>query len=151
MTDRTSDHESNRKTGGVAVPGSAISVVPPPVEYWFEEGCFIVEWLNTTSEPDVSIARARVPVGTSTRWHRLTDVRERYVILSGEGIVELGSLPATRVTAGSVVGIAPGDAQRIRNTGSEDLVFLAICTPRFEPACYQALAEPDGQEAGALD
>jgi mannose-6-phosphate isomerase-like protein (cupin superfamily) len=28
-------------------------------------------------------------------------------------------------------------AQRVTNTGEEDLVFLAICTPRFRPENYR--------------
>ena len=30
-----------------------------------------------------------------------------------------------------------GSDQRITNTGDTDLVFLCICTPRFDPQCYQ--------------
>jgi hypothetical protein len=30
-------------------------------------------------------------------------------------------------------------AQRIANLGDADLLFLAICTPRFVPACYESL------------
>ena len=40
-------------------------------EYWFEEGCFITEWLNTPDDPSLSIARARVTPGVTTRLHRL--------------------------------------------------------------------------------
>jgi len=36
-----------------------------------------------------------------------------------------------------VVVIPPGCRQRIRNTGSSELVFLAICSPRFEPRHYE--------------
>ena len=40
----------------------------------------------------------------------------------------------------------PGAAQRITNTGTGDLVFLCICTPAFEPDCYEDLEEktPEG-------
>jgi hypothetical protein len=34
--------------------------------------------------------------------------------------------------------------QRISNLGDDDLLFLAICTPRFEPGCYESLEDaPD--------
>jgi mannose-6-phosphate isomerase-like protein (cupin superfamily) len=35
--------------------------------------------------------------------------------------------------------IPPGARQRIASGGIEDLVFLAICTPRFERAAYVTL------------
>lgn len=36
-----------------------------------------------------------------------------------------------------MVLIPPETPQRITNIGNVDLIFLAICTPRFIPACYQ--------------
>jgi mannose-6-phosphate isomerase-like protein (cupin superfamily) len=33
--------------------------------------------------------------------------------------------------------IPAGVAQRIANAGDDDLVFLAICTPRFEHSAYE--------------
>ncbi len=107
-------------------------------EFFFsEEGCYITELSNGPADPAVSIARARVLPGVTTRWHRLRGITERYLILSGEGRVEVGDAPATRVVAGDVVLIPPGCRQRIANHGDGDLVFLAICSPRFDPACYQ--------------
>ena len=38
---------------------------------------------------------------------------------------------------GYTVVIPPGCRQRIRNAGQADLLFLAICTPRFVPQSYQ--------------
>jgi mannose-6-phosphate isomerase-like protein (cupin superfamily) len=108
-------------------------------EYWFVEGCFITELSNTAEDPEVSIARARVEPGVTTRWHRLYGITERYVIIEGTGRVELDGLVAQQVTAGDVVMIPPGTAQRITNTGDADLVFLAICSPRFVPEAYHNL------------
>lgn len=108
-------------------------------EYYFNEGCFINELSNTAEDPAVSIARARVVPGVVTRWHRLRGIVERYVILSGKGRVEVGDLPAQEVIAGAVVVIPALCRQRIANVGDEDLVFLAICSPRFEPEAYEDL------------
>lgn len=52
---------------------------------FFEEGCFIVEISNSSDDPEVSIARARVEPGRATQWHRLMGISERYVILEGKG------------------------------------------------------------------
>ena len=109
-------------------------------EYFFDEGCFILELSNNPDDPDVSIARARVKPGVTTQWHRLQGIIERYVMLSGTGLVEVGELPAQVVTVGDVVIIPEQCPQRIRNIGTEDLVFLAICSPRFVPEAYQAIA-----------
>lgn len=109
-------------------------------EYFFREGCHITEWWNAADDPALSVARARIAPGVTTRWHRLAGVSERYVILQGEGRVELehaGTVLTEAVGPHSVVFIPPGTPQRIANTGSADLVFLALCTPRFTPACYE--------------
>jgi len=113
-------------------------------EYWFREGCHITEWSNSPADEAVSIARARVEPGQTTRWHRLAETTERYVILEGRGRAEVGD-ERIGVTAGDVVVIPPDQAQRIANTGEADLIFLAICTPRFEPANYFEIPELESQ------
>ena len=85
--------------------------------------------------PRCSIARARVAAGVTTRWHALDGIVERYVILEGRARAEVGDVVAD-VGPGDVVLIPPQCRQRIANTGRGDLVFLAICTPRFRPEAY---------------
>lgn len=106
-------------------------------EYWFEEGCYITECHNIAADPAVSVARARVPVGGVTRWHVLNGITERYLVEQGEGVAEIGDGASQAVMPGTVVVIPPGVRQRIRNTGAGDLVFLAVCTPRFVPEAYR--------------
>jgi mannose-6-phosphate isomerase-like protein (cupin superfamily) len=106
-------------------------------EFYIDEGCFIVELSNTPDDPAVSIARARVPQGVTTRWHRVKDTAERYVILEGKGRAEVGDLPPQEVGPGDVVRIPESCRQRIANIGDRDLIFLAICTPRFRLEAYQ--------------
>lgn len=107
-------------------------------EYYFKEGCFILEWLNDAMDAEVSVARARVEQGTCTRWHRLRATSERYLIQAGQGRVQVDEMMHD-VGAGDIVLIPPGCRQRIHNTGETDLVFLAICTPRFKSECYEDL------------
>jgi mannose-6-phosphate isomerase-like protein (cupin superfamily) len=106
-------------------------------EYYFEEGCFILELSNSPADPGVSIARARVKAGETTKLHRLRGIVERYVILSGMGKVEVGGCEPQQVSAGDVVIIPSLCSQRITNIGTEDLIFLAICTPRFTKEVYE--------------
>lgn len=119
-----------------------VSKRPRTDEYWFREGCHITELSNTAEDPDVSVARARVEPGCVTRWHALEETVERYLILQGHGEVGLGDEPPRPVAVHDVVTIPAGCPQRIRNTGEQDLVFLAICSPRFLPSNYRDL-EPD--------
>ena len=92
---------------------------------------------NSAADEALSIARARVEPGVTTAFHRVKDTVERYVILSGAGRVELEGNPPERVGVGDVVLIPPGVEQRITNTGDSDLIFLALCTPRFRSANYE--------------
>jgi len=110
-------------------------------EYWFQEGCHILEVANHPDDRQVSIVRARVEPGVTTQWHCLHETSERYLIIAGEGIAEIGDLTPAQVSAGDVVFIPPDTRQRIRNTGNQDLIFYAICSPRFTPGCYRSLEE----------
>ncbi len=109
----------------------------PDAEFHTEERCYILELSNSADDPDLSIARARVEPGVTTRWHRVVDTVERYVILDGTGRMEIGDLPPQEVQAGDVVLIPASCRQRIANIGQGDLVFLAICMPRFRPEAYE--------------
>ncbi len=89
-------------------------------EYFFAEGCYISEWSNSPDDAEASIARARVLPGVTTRWHSLTAITERYVILQGDGEAEVGGLPPMHVTTGDVVVIPavklPASATAVRQT-----------------------------------
>ena len=114
---------------------ASIRHTDPGAEFATAERCHIIELSNSDADPDCSIARARVPVGVTTRWHRLEGIAERYVILEGTGRVEIGDA-AEDVGPGDVALIPPRCRQRIANAGPTDLVFLAICTPRFRAEAY---------------
>jgi len=111
-------------------------------EYYSDERCDILELSNAPDDPGASIARARVAPGVTTRWHRLKGTTERYVILEGRGRVEVGDEPPAEVGPGDVVVIPPMCRQRITNIGKTDLLFLAVCTPRFRPECYEDVEKP---------
>lgn len=118
---------------------AAILQAMPEREFLIPEGCYVLELSNTALDAELSIAKARVAPGVTTQWHCLIETSERYVILSGEGCVEIGDLPPQAVEPGDVVLIPPGCRQRIANTGGEELIFLALCTPRFRGEAYKNL------------
>ncbi|NOR51627.1 MAG: cupin domain-containing protein [Gammaproteobacteria bacterium] len=106
-------------------------------EYFFREGCYITELLNTPDDPGLSVAKVRVDPGQTTRWHQLEGIAERYLIVEGCGLVEVGDEPPREVSVDDVVVIPIGVRQRIGNVGDEALIFFAICTPRFVPEAYK--------------
>ena len=110
--------------------------------FYTEERCYITELLNTPRCAEVSIALCRVEPGMTTQLHRLV-VAERYVVQTGQGLMQLGDEPGFDIGPGDSVLIPAGCAQRIKNTGIEDLEFLCVCTPRFEPDHYENLERSD--------
>ena len=111
----------------------------PKTEFLTPERCWILEAWNTSDDATASIARARVTPGVTTQWHRLRGVDERYVIVSGRGLMRTGSLAPAIVGPGAIVVIPAGSPQQITNTGDTDLIFYCICTPPFAPGCYESL------------
>jgi mannose-6-phosphate isomerase-like protein (cupin superfamily) len=106
-------------------------------EYLTPERCFIFENCGiSTGDKKVSIARARVEPGVSTKVHHLDRVQEIYLITQGKGKVQIGDLEPSEVTEGDVVIIPPGALQKITNNGNSDLIFYCICTPAFTENCY---------------
>jgi mannose-6-phosphate isomerase-like protein (cupin superfamily) len=127
----------------------SVKTADEAAEYLSTEGCHILELSNGPHDPVVSIARARVAPGVTTRWHRLKGTVERYVIVSGAGRVELGGLPPREVRAGDTVIIPSLCPQRITNIGTTDLVFLAVCTPRFNWDVYEDIDAATVVEPGS--
>ena len=108
-------------------------------EFLTPERCHILEAYNAPTDPSLSIARARVEPNVTTAWHVLERTIERYIIAEGRGTVEIGDFPAADVGPGDVVIIPEGARQRITNTGSVDLIFYCVCTPRFQTQNYRSL------------
>jgi len=108
-------------------------------EFLTEEKCHILEILNDLSDRSFSIARARVEPDITTAWHRLKNTGEVYYILNGHGLMEIGDNFSQEVKQGDTIKIPENTAQRITNTGTEDLLFLCFCVPAFGAECYEAL------------
>jgi mannose-6-phosphate isomerase-like protein (cupin superfamily) len=116
-------------------------------EYFTDERCHIRELLNGEEDTGLSYALARVEPGVTTAWHHLKGTSERYLVLSGGGIMEVGALPPTPVGPGDLVLIPPDTRQRITNDGPGDLVFCCICTPGFDPLVYVDLEKSGNDTA----
>jgi len=108
-------------------------------EFLTPEGCFVSEnWgLVSFGDEAVSIARARVEPGVTTKAHHLEGIQEIYLIVKGKGKVQIGGLEPANVEEGDAVFIPEGTSQKITNLGKTDLVFYCICTPAFTQDCYR--------------
>ena len=96
----------------------------------------LVELLHPDKVPDAaglscSVAHAIVHPGESTLPHVLDRSTELYYILGGSGEMHIGSEQAP-VRPGQLVHIPPGARQFIRNSGTDDLVFLCIVAPKWQ-------------------
>ncbi len=139
------------QTDAANVPQPLILRDDHRTETGIEPGCFLTDWLNDPGDPDLSIARIRVAPGAETRLRRFENIQERYVVLDGQGRIELvgpnrafaeGDHTLSALEPGDVVVIPAGYSRRITNIGDFDLVFLAICTPRFRPAALPDVPAP---------
>jgi len=107
-----------------------------------QERLHVIELMNAAQSEHVSVAECRVAPGVTTQLHRLR-VAERYIMQRGQGVVELDRGEPFAVGPGDCVAIPAGCPQRIKNVGSDELIFLCVCTPRFEADHYEALEHDD--------
>ena len=108
------------------------------VEFWTDERCFISELCNTELAPDSSLAIARVEPGVTTQLHALAGINETYIVIEGEGEMEVDG-EQFQIANGDQVVIPPGVSQRVTSTSDIDLRFYCLCTPRFTPNSYKNL------------
>lgn len=102
------------------------------------DGSLLCELLHPDKVPGAqrlrcSVAHAIVPPGESTLPHMMKTSIELYFILSGTGEMHIGVRSAP-VHAGQIVLIPKNRKQFIRNTGSGDLIFLCIVSPKWQAA-----------------
>lgn len=105
------------------------------LEFFTDERCYITELCNTSFSPDGSLALARVESGTKTQLHSLSDTKEVYIVVDGEGLMEVDG-EAFSIASGDQVVIPAGVSQCVTASERGDLRFYCLCTPRFSPECY---------------
>ena len=78
-----------------------------------------------------SLAEARLAACAATTPHHHAITEEIYYILSGTAAMTLCE-ESCPVGPGDAIAIPPGVRHTIRNTGTEELVFLCTCAPGYE-------------------
>ena len=104
-------------------------------EFYTDERCYITELCNTDSLADGSLAIARVEPGVTTQLHSLSGITETYIVIEGNGRMDVGG-ETFAIGPGDQVVIPAGVAQRVTNQGKTDFRFYCLCTPRFRPDTY---------------
>ena len=110
--------------------------------FYTDERCTISEWFNHAESAEASLAQASVAPGVTTQLHALS-ITERYIVTQGNGLMELQGDAPFLIGPGDNVIIPPQCSQRVKNIGQNDLVFLCLCTPAFQPDHYINLETAD--------
>ncbi len=97
----------------------------------------IREMLNPKhdSEPlhlGYSLAHATLPPKKTSLPHRFKTASEVYYILKGAGLIHIDD-ETERVGPGDTVYIPPKGVQKLENIGDENLEFLCIVYPEWQP------------------
>lgn len=121
-----------------------LSFLPPedfartPVIHSDARGSF-TELLHLGGHGQVSVNVSHPHIVKGEHWHHTK--HEKFVVVSGEGVIRLRKLGDTtvisyRVSGGApkVVDIPPGYTHHIENTGDTDMVTLMWANERFDPA-----------------
>jgi mannose-6-phosphate isomerase-like protein (cupin superfamily) len=79
-----------------------------------------------------SVAHVVIPPGKSSLLHYHPEAEESYHVLKGNAQIILGE-EQEALTAGETILIPSPKPHKIINTGKEDLEFIAVCVPAWEP------------------
>lgn len=79
-----------------------------------------------------SMAHATVKPGEKSLPHKFHEASEVYYILKGHGLMHIDD-EAADVSPGDTIYIPPRAVQWIENKGSDDLEFLCIVDPAWQP------------------
>ena len=79
-----------------------------------------------------SLAEVTIPPGMSSTPHFHKTSEETYLILSGQADMVINQDHFT-LESGDAILIQPHEVHQIFNRDLEDLVFLAVCVPAWQP------------------
>jgi mannose-6-phosphate isomerase-like protein (cupin superfamily) len=89
-----------------------------------------------------SLARMTIAPGKSSLPHFHKESEESYLILSGKAKLVIDA-KSFELSPGDAVLIEPDEVHQIFNPAKQDLVFLAVCVPAWQPEdSFNAEAAP---------
>jgi mannose-6-phosphate isomerase-like protein (cupin superfamily) len=91
-----------------------------------KDGSTIREYLHTAAQ---SLAEASLAPGAATRRHYHARSEEIYLVLEGEGRLEVGD-EVRAVCAGDAILIPPGSSHRLE-AGEQGVRLLCCCVPPY--------------------
>jgi len=80
-----------------------------------------------------SLAEATLRPGAETEAHLHPNTEELYYLLQGEALMAIEQ-EKRQVGVGDAIVIPAGMRHQIRNTGTNDLIFLCCCVPAYTDA-----------------
>jgi mannose-6-phosphate isomerase-like protein (cupin superfamily) len=100
--------------------------------YVTKDGSIIRELMHPDSHQcnNLSLAVAEIEYGKTTSLHRHVRTEEIYHVISGEGMMTLGSKQFS-ITTGDTICIHPGVPHRVVNTGRQSLRIFCCCAPPY--------------------
>ncbi len=100
-----------------------------------EHGEIIYELLGRNFEEKTemhSVAHVLIHSGKASLLHYHPQAEESYYILIGKARILVGGEESV-VTSGQIILIPPGKPHKITNIGEDNLEFLTVCVPAWEP------------------
>lgn len=100
--------------------------------YVTKDGSLIRELLHPAMHDNhsLSLAEAEIAPGAATTLHRHHRAEEIYHVLTGTGVMTLGT-ERLSLAAGDSISIPPGWPHRVENTGAGILRILCCCAPAY--------------------
>ena len=102
-----------------------------------ERGSF-TEFIRTPDRGQISVNTSKPGITKGNHWHHTKN--EKFLVVSGEGIIRFRKIGTNEVIAYPVSGrmlevvdIPPGYTHNITNTGSTDMVTVMWCNELFNP------------------
>ncbi len=88
-----------------------------------------IVWGENAPDSKVTITRVTLRRGAKSPRHKHESAEQTWLVECGEGTLLLANDETAPLKAGMVVRTPAGDVHGVVNSGSEDLVYLAVTTP----------------------
>ncbi len=100
-------------------------------------------WPHNLPDASVTVTRVTMEPGSISKPHTHARSEQIWIVERGSGQLLLEAGKKTGLKAGDIIWTPPGETHGVVNTGSEQLVYLAITAPPEDfTAAYQEKSAP---------